>query len=335
MPSILGKEIGHTGYGLMGFTWRPYQTPDENAFPAMKAALARGANLWNSAEFYGQTTAPLKHTDNLSLLARYFTKYPEDADKVLLSVKGGINMATFRPDGSPENIKRSVEACLAALDGKKKIDIFECARVDRNVPIETTIAALAEYVKDGTIGGIGLSEASAATIRRAHAVHPIAAVEVEFSLWSTEIFHNGVAETCAELGIPILGYSPLGRGFLTGEIRSHADIPDGEYRKHLDRFQPGNFEKNLQLVDAVKGVSDKKGVTTSQLALAWVKHQSGRGGKPAIIPMFGAVKDTRVEENMKKVEVTDEEMAEVDKILKSIEVVGLRYTKEQEGLLFV
>ncbi|KAI5851299.1 NADP-dependent oxidoreductase domain-containing protein [Morchella snyderi] len=323
MPSIIGKEIGDTAYGLMGFTSRPYQTPDEDAFSAMKAALAHGANFWNSSEFYGERTAPLKPTDNLPFLP------------VLLSVKGGIDLAAFKPDGSPAGIKRSIEASVAALDGKKKIDIFECARVDKDTPIETTIAVLAEYVKDGTIGGIGLSESSAATIRRAHAVHPIAAVEVEFSLWSTEILYNGVAETCAELGIPIVGYSPRGRGFLTGQIRSNADIPDGEYRKNLPRFQPGNFEKNLQLVDAVKEIADKKGVTASQLALAWIKHQSGRGGKPVIIPLFGAVKDTRVKENMKKIEVTDEEVAEIDKILKSIEIVGGRYTKEMEHMLFV
>ncbi|KAH0613911.1 uncharacterized protein H6S33_005797 [Morchella sextelata] len=335
MPSILGKEIGDTAYGLMGFTWRPYQTPDEDAFPAMKAALAHGANFWNTAEFYGESTAPLKPTDNLSLLARYFTQYPEDADKVLLSVKGGFDLVTWKPNGSPACIKRSVEASVAALDGKKKIDIFTLARIDKDTPIETTIAALAEYVKDGTIGGIGLSESSAATIRRAHAVHPIAAVEVEFSLWSTEILYNGIAEACAELGIPIVGYSPLGGGFLTGQIRSNADIPDGEHRKYFDRFQPGNFEKNLQLVDAVKEVADKKGVTASQLALAWIKHQSGRGGKPVIIPLFGAVKDTRVEENMKKVGVTDEEVAEIDKILKSIEIAGGRYNKELRYMLLV
>lgn len=188
---------------------------------------------------------------------RYFTRYPEDADKVVLSVKGAVNLATYTIDASPEGIKKSVENILSILDGKKKLDIFQSARVDKNVPIEDTIRAVAEYVKAGKIGGIGLSEASATTIRRAHAVHPIAGVEVEFSLWATEILQNGVAATCAELDIPIIAYSPLGRGFLTGKIRSSDDIPDGEFRKTLDRFQPESFEKNLKLVDEINIISVK------------------------------------------------------------------------------
>lgn len=266
---------------------------------------------------------------------RYFTKYPEDAEKVVLSIKGGVDLTTLIPDSSAEGIKRSIENTLSILDGKKKIDIFQSARVDRNTPIEETIRVLAGYVKAGKIGAIGLSEASATTIRRAHAVHPIASVEVEFSLWSTEILQNGVAATCAELGIPIVGYSPLGRGFLTGEIRSSDDIPDGDMRKHMDRFQPGNFEKNLKLVDEINKVAAKKGVTPAQLALAWVKHQSGGAGMPVIIPIPGAVKDTRVKENMVHVAVTDEEVAEIDAILKSIEIVGTRYSQAMESTLFV
>lgn len=265
---------------------------------------------------------------------RYFTQYPQDAENVVLSVKGAINLTTLATDASPEGIKRSVENILSVLDGKKKIDIFECARVDKKTPIEDTIRTLAEYVKAGKIGAIGLSEASAVTIRRAHAVHPIAGVEVEFSLWTTEILQNGVATTCAELGIPIIAYSPLGRGFLTGKIRSIDDIPGGDLRKTLDRFQPGNFEKNLKLVGEINKVAAKKGATPAQLALAWVRHQSGKNGMPVIIPIPGAVKDTRVEENMAHVDVTDQEVAEIDAILGSIEIFGTRSTKAAESSLF-
>lgn len=253
----------------------------------------------------------------------------------MLAVKGGANLVTWHPDGSRDGIRKSIENILAHFDGKKNIDIFLPARVDPNVPIEETVAAVAEFIKAGIIGGIGLSEVSGATIRRAHAVHPIACVEVEFSLWSTDILTNGVAATCGELGIPILAYSPLGRGFLTGQIRSFDDIPDGEFRKTLDRFQPGNFEKNLELVDELHKVAAKKGVTASQLALAWVRHQSGKNGNPIIIPIPGATKDTRIAENMVHVKVTDEEIAEISSILGSIEITGLRYTKAYEASLFV
>lgn len=200
----------------------------------MKTAIAEGATIWSSAEFYGSP----EPTMNLQLLHRYFTKYPEDADKVTLFVKGGANLKTLHPKCSAADIKASVANCNRVLAGAKKIDVFGLARIDHSVPIEETIGALAELVDDGTIGGIGLSEASAATIEKAHKVHSLALLEVEFSLWSTEILSNGVAQTAQKLKIPIVAYSPLGRGFLTGQIKSPSDIPQGDMRLHFDRFQP-------------------------------------------------------------------------------------------------
>jgi pyridoxine 4-dehydrogenase len=175
----------------------------------MRTAISLGATAWNGGEFYGTPD-----NNSLHLLNEYFTKYPGDAEKVSLSIKGGAKPGSLDPDGSRENIQRTVNDSLKILDGKKFIDLFECARVDPKVPVEETIGYLAEFVKAGKIGGIGLSEVSAKTIRRAHKVHPIAAVELELSLFATEPLENGVAETCAELGIPIVAYSPLGRGFL-------------------------------------------------------------------------------------------------------------------------
>jgi pyridoxine 4-dehydrogenase len=175
----------------------------------MKTALSLGANFWNGGELYGTP-----ERNSLHLLNEYFTKYPEDADKVVLSIKGATIPGKGFPDGSKTNVQRSLDECLKVLDGKKFLDLFEPARVDPNVPIEETIGYIAEYVKAGKLGGICLSEVNANTIRRAVKVHPIAAVEVELSLWSTNILENGVAQTCAELGIPIVAYSPLGRGFL-------------------------------------------------------------------------------------------------------------------------
>lgn len=175
----------------------------------MRTAISLGAVSWNGGELYGT-----KERNSLHLVNEYFTKYPEDADKVNLSIKGALDLDTFKPNGSKEGIQRSIDECLRVLDGKKFLDLFECARVDPTVPIEDTIGYIAEYVKAGKIGGISLSEVNANTIRRAHKVHPIAAVEIEFSLFVTNPLENGVAETCAELGIPIIAYSPLGRGFL-------------------------------------------------------------------------------------------------------------------------
>lgn len=234
MPTVASHQVGPVGLGLMGLTWRPQQTADEQAFAALKTAIANGATLWSSAEFYGYPEPTL----NLQLLQRYFAKYPEDAEKVTLSVKGGMDLQTSQSKGSAAHIKASVANCERILAGTKKIDVFAPARIDRSVPIEETIGALGELVKDGTIAGIGLSEVSAATIEKAHKVHPIDFIEVEFSPFTTEILSNGVAETAKKLNIAIAAYSPLGRGLLTGQIKSPADIPQGDMRLHFDRFQP-------------------------------------------------------------------------------------------------
>lgn len=291
----------------------------------MKAALLSGSNFWNGGELYGLPTA-----NSLHLLHAYFTQYPEDANKVVLSIKGGVEPGTMTPRGDKEGVTQSIEECLKILDGTKIIDIFECARVDLKVPIEETIGYLAEFVKARKIGGIGLSEVSAATIRRAAAIHPIAAVEVEFSLFSTDILSNDVASTCAELGIPIVAYSPLGRGFLTGQIKSFSDVT--ELQKMGPRFQEENFHKNLELVETIKKVAEKKGCTSAQLAIGWIRAYSGQKGHPSIIPLPGATMASRVEENSKDVQLTAEEMKEIDGILATMPVAGPRVPKFLEHL---
>ncbi|TVY22445.1 Pyridoxal reductase [Lachnellula hyalina] len=316
MPALGGKEIGPIGFGLMGFTWRPEPTPYEQAFKTMKAALESGCNFWNGGEFYGT-----KDNNSLHLLHAYFSRYPEDADRVVLSIKGALG-EHFTPTGDKAGLTRSIEECLKVLDGKKTIDIFECARVDPKTPIEETIGYLAEFVKAGKIGGIGLSETGAATIRRAASVHPIVAVEVEFSLFSLDIQTNGVASTCAELGIPIVAYSPLGKGFLTGQIKSFSDV--SEFQKMGPRFQEANFHKNLELVDAIQKVAEKKGCTPAQLAIGWVKTYSGTKGHPLIIPLPGATTVSRVQENAKDVHVTAEDLKEIEGILAEMPVQGPR-----------
>jgi len=207
MPQLNGQEVGPIGYGLMGFTWRPEPVSHEQAFKAMRTALSKGMNFWNGGEFYGTP-----EVNSLTLLESYFAQYPEDADKVLLSIKGAINPDGFRNSGAPEEIRRSIDTCLKLLKGRKKIDFFECARRDPQVPLEVTFGAIQEYIDKGLVGAISLSEVSAATIHEAVKITKVAFVEVELSLFCTDIFTNGVADACAHYNIPIVAYSPLSRG---------------------------------------------------------------------------------------------------------------------------
>lgn len=204
-------SAGPVELGLMGMTWRANQTPDEQAFAAMKAAVNNGATLWSSAEFYG-TADP---TANISLIRRYFEKHPEDASKVTPSVKGCADLKALHPKNSSAATRASLENILRILSGAKEVDIFSPARSDPNVTTEETFTELKALVVEGKIKGVGLSEVGPETIKRAHSIIPLSAVEVEFSLWSPEILTNGVGATCKSLDIPIAAYSPLGRGFLT------------------------------------------------------------------------------------------------------------------------
>ncbi|KAL2017725.1 hypothetical protein VTK56DRAFT_1750 [Thermocarpiscus australiensis] len=324
--TIHGKQVGNIGFGLMGLTWRPNKLPDEQTFATIKAALDCGCNYMNGGEFYGPPD-----NNSLTLLKKYYEKYPEDKDKIVLNVKGCMSVGedghVTGPDSSPAGVKASVENCVRLIGGKGRIDQFEPARKDPKVDIETAIAALKEQVEAGNIGGISLSEVSAATIRRAAKVAKIESVEVELSLWFTEPLENGVAQACAELDIPILAYSPLGRGMLTGQIKSPDDIPQGDFRRMVPRFQPGLFEENLRLVKEVERLAAKKGCTPGQIAINWVLALSRRPGMPRIIPIPGASSPERVRENAVEIELTEEDMAEIDRILKKFPPVGDRYPK--------
>ncbi|KAI1269421.1 NADP-dependent oxidoreductase domain-containing protein [Xylariaceae sp. FL1019] len=241
--TIASRPVGSVGYGMMNLTLFG-NVSHEDAIKPMKAAIDNGASFWNAGTFYGPPDA-----NSLQLLKYYFTKYPEDAPKVVLSLKGAYDGATHTPDGSREGVRASVEQALRILDGTHAIDLFECARVDPKVPIEETVRALAELITEGKIGSYGLSEVSAETIRRAHAVHPPAAVEVELSLFSRHALEKGgTADTCRELNIPLVGYSPLDRGWLTGQLKTLGDLPKDDIRHHYPRFQPGNFEKNVSIL---------------------------------------------------------------------------------------
>ncbi|MCJ1460532.1 Pyridoxine 4-dehydrogenase [Mycoblastus sanguinarius] len=289
MATITGKPVGRTGYGMMSV-------------------------------FYGTPTA-----NSLQLLNRYFTKYPEDADRVVLSVKGGNALGQMRIDGSEKNIRRSIDECLELLGGKKFLDIFEPARQDATTPLEETVNTMAQYVREGKIGGIGLSEVTADRIKEAAALHSIAAVEVEMSLHSPEILTNGVASTCAELSIPIVAYSPLGRGLLTAQMTKPSDLDSTDIRHHLPRFAPGNMEKNAEMANEVKKIAKKKECTPAQVALAWVRSFSGKDGMPIIVPIPGSTTEERAVENTCEVSLNAEELKEIEEILKRAEVLGARY----------
>jgi len=198
MPQLLGKEVGPVGYGLMGLTWRPVPCSEEQAFEAMRASLAAGCNAWNGGEFYGPPDR-----NSLWLLNKYYEKCPEDAEKVILNIKGALG-SDLSSDGSREGVRRSVETCLKQLGPKGKIDLFECARKDPKTPIETTMKALQELVDEGKIRGIALSEVNANTIKQAVSVAKIAAVEVELSLWATDPLTNGITQACKEHDIPLI-----------------------------------------------------------------------------------------------------------------------------------
>lgn len=316
-------KIGKVAHGLMMMTWTPKPVPDDICFAAIKAGcdeLPEGTKmLINSGEFYANDFGP----GNLEMLSRFFEKYPEYADKTFLSVKGGSKFKQMIPDSSPENLRRSVTAINAALRGKKHLDLFECARVDHNVPIEDTIRSLKSLIDEGLVDHIGVSECSAETLRKANAVHPIAAVEIEVSPWSLEDETKKVIATAAELGVAVVAYSPLGRGFLTGQIKSIDDLPEGDMRRRFTRFNKEEyFKHNLALVDALKNIAEKKGVPVASLTIAWVSSLGSH-----VIPLPGSSNAARVIENTRAADIklTEEESSQVWDIINSYEVKGDRY----------
>lgn len=305
-----------------GFNFPHRVIQPEDAFPALKAAIETGALFWNGGVFYGNPKGPNSNT----LVKAYFEKYPEDKEKVILSVKGGLVMPSFAPDGSEQNVLQCIEETKQQLGGAKRLDIYESARVDPKIPIEVTMRAYKKAIDAGEITGVTLSEAAASTIRRAAKIVPVQGVEVEFSMFSTDILQNGVAQACKENGIPIIAYSPLGRGFLTGQFKSTNDLDEKDIRRRMPRFEEANMAKNLKLVEKVEAIAKRKsGRTTAQVAIAWVAQQSGRNGLPEILVLPGAVTPQRVQENTILSTLDEQEMKELDAIVMSTETAGDRY----------
>lgn len=348
MPYLAGKNITQNGLGLsrmnlvprqkhraladltisIGFTQPGFSLPDEETFKVLKAAIAAGVNVWNGADFYGTPD-----NNSLHLMNRYFSAYPEDAHKVVLSIKSGVkDMRTFTLDCSPEALRASVDSALKILDGKKKIDIFGCARTDPAVPVEESIKALAEIKAEGKIDGIQLSEVRVETIRRAAAVAKIDMAEAEISLWATDVFENGVAAICGEMDIVLVAHTPLGAGMLTGQFKSLDDVPKNDYHRHFPRWQPENFDKNLLLVEEFKNFAKEKGCTTSQLALNWIKIQSRKPGMPILVPVAGSRSVERISENARDIDLTDDDMTRLSSILDKYPIAGDRYPPAAKAL---
>ncbi|KAK8108234.1 NADP-dependent oxidoreductase domain-containing protein [Apiospora kogelbergensis] len=321
--TIAGKPVGQVGYGMMNLTMSG-KISHEEAIKPMKAALEKGANFWNA--------------------------YPEDAPRVVLSLKGAYDIRRQAPDCSAEGLRAAVDEALRVLDGAKTIDLFECARIDPEVPVETMVGTLVQLMREGKIGSYGLSEVSPDTVRRAHAVHPPAAVEEELSLFTRHVLDaGGVADTCRELGVPLVGYSPMGAGWLTGQFKTLDDLPADDYRRRFPRFQPGAFERNVKLVEAVEAVAQRKGCTSAQIAIAWYvlllpflaysSSVSANTGGPnrvlrqGVIAIPGATKVSRVEENCKLVELTDAEAVDLQKAVDHAAVAGDRYPEAAKKYL--
>jgi aryl-alcohol dehydrogenase-like predicted oxidoreductase len=255
-------------------------------------------------------------------------------DEVVLATKFGNERGedgSFRGiNGTPDYVRRACDASLQRL-GVDVIDLYYQHRVDTKVPIEDTWGALKELVDAGKIRHAGISEAAPETIRRAHAVQPVTAVQTEYSLWTREPEDDGVLATCAELGIGFVAYSPIGRGFLSGQIRSLDDLAPDDFRRRNPRFQGEAFEQNLRLVDRVREIADEKGVTASQLALAWVMTQSGgpggRAGNPTIVPIPGTKRVAYLEENAAAVDIalTDDDLRRLDEAAPVGAAAGDRY----------
>ncbi|WP_106617033.1 aldo/keto reductase [Saccharothrix carnea] len=302
-----------------------YGVGDEaESIATIHRALDLGVTLLDTADVYGGATRPGAPADvsgvgaNEELVGRAIRGR---RDEVVVATKFGLADPDRKPRGDAAYVKQAVEASLRRL-GVDHIDLYYQHRVDPDVPIEETVGAMAELVAEGKVRYLGLSEAGAATIRRAHAVHPISALQSEWSLWTRDI-EAEIAPTCRELGIGIVPFSPLGRGFLTGRVTSVADLAEDDMRRNLPRFAEDNFARNTAIVDALRALAAERGVTPGQLALAWVHHQGEH-----VVPIPGTKRVKYLEENVAaaSLELGAEELRAIEAAAPA--VAGERYPAE-------
>ena len=318
-----GPQVSALGLGCMGMSFAYGPADEEESLRVLHRYLELGGNFLDTAEIYG----PYK---NEELLGRFLRQVPRKS--VVVATKFGFRIApdgTRTVDSSPANVRRACDASLARL-GIETIDLYYQHRVDPNVPIEETAGAMAELVSAGKVRTLGLSEAGPEALRRAAKVHPIAALQSEYSLWTRDVETNGVLATCRELGITFVPYSPLGRGFLTGAIQKLEDLDPSDWRRTNPRFGEQALRANLRLAETVKEIAAEKGVTPAQLALAWVLAQGDD-----IVPIPGTKRVRYLEENMGalKVTLTASDLKNIATRLAQIQVVGERYAPDMMALV--
>lgn len=327
----LNDDTSSKGIGTMNFTWRPDPVDKSIAFAALKRAIEINSpqkTLVNGGEFYGADDI------NLIYLKEFFQENPHLRNLSIVSIKGAIG-----EKGPNVNlIQSSIDNVIKYLPG---LDIFEPARLDPAATLEEQIAILDENVLKGKIRGYTLSEIKGSTLAKAIELSQtgVKGVEVEFSLFSRDTISadNGLVEIAGKFNVPIIAYSPLSRGVLTGALKSTKDIPEGDIRLHLERFNEENFAKNLQLVNVVESVAKAKGVTPAQVSLAWIHYQSGKtinGLKfPKLIPIPSCGSVSRVDENFAQLELTQEEFNELNDAVQSLKIYGGRYWPDHEKFL--